>query len=369
MMRSKCVFTLAILFALALSIQKAFSQQLKLPLQDLTVPTSKAEDALCFQLHSVTLTTANLDSAKRFFVQGMGMQLNGPIRMSTQQRRSLIEQWDLPIGMDWQLYELSRPSVPENIRIRLLVIAKMTPLIHESYHVREIGSFALGFPNKRQALLDQEMHALGFSTQAAHQSGKEGLYNDIKDHDLESIYLGPDFVHHIGIERRNGMPQLAPYDTATGKGGPGYAAMVVTGMSESMISFFRYVMGWEVRRDNELSSGKNSPLGLQDGIKFRYTIVYAKGASSGHIVLMDFRDNKKIIPKTPPRLPNRGIGMYTVFTKNLDEVKQLAVQQKTTILSDITAYEDPLHGRVRSLVLVAPNGIVFEVLEKPRPLF
>ena len=187
--------------------------------------------------------------------------------------------------------------------------------------------------------------------------------------DWEASYMGPDFVHHTGIERGSGMPQLAPYDTATGKGGPGYASMVVTGMSDAMISFFRYVLGWEVRRDIELATGKNSPLALEEGIKYRYTIVYAKGASSGHILMMDFRDGIKITPRTKPRLPNRGIGMYTVFTKNLDEVKSLALQQKTSILSDITSYEDPIHGSVRSLLLVAPNETVFEILEKPRPLF
>lgn len=345
------------------------AQQFNTITKDLTIPVSKAEDALCFQLHTITLTTANLDSARRIFVQGMGMQLSGPVKLTTLQKRSLIKQWNLPASLDWQLYELSRPSVPENIRIRLLVVAKPTPLIHETYHTRELGPFALGFPNANQVLLDQELRALGFPAKAPLQAAVLPKPDGGQYRDWEASYMGPDFVHHTGIERGSGMPQLAPYDTATGKGGPGYASMVVTGMSDAMISFFRYVLGWEVRRDIELATGKNSPLALEEGIKYRYTIVYAKGASSGHILMMDFRDGIKITPRTKPRLPNRGIGMYTVFTKNLDEVKSLALQQKTSILSDITSYEDPIHGRVRSLLLVAPNETVFEILEKPRALF
>ena len=364
-------FLLKVFVALfmVMSANNLLAQQRIVSQQDLTIPTSKAEDALCYQLHTVTVTTAHLDSARRFFVQGMGMQLSGPVKISTLQRRTLIKQWNLPASLDWQLYELSRPAVPENIRIRLLVVAKPTPLIHESYQVREIGPFTLGFPNNKQEQLDQELRALGFTTKAPMQAAMLTKPDGGQYRYLETIYMGPDFVHHVGIERGNGMPQLAPYDSITGLGGPGYSAMVVTGMSDAMISFFRYVLGWEVRRDNEWATGKGSALGLEEGVKFRFTIVYAKGASSGHILLMDFRDGIKTVPKVKPRLPNRGIGMYTVLTKNLDEVRSLALQQKAQILSDITAYEDPIHGRVRSLLLIAPNETVFEILEKPRPLF
>lgn len=365
----KIILSLFLAFCFDCVTQDAFAQQIKPTIKDLTIPVSKAEDALCFQLHTVTLTTANLDSARRFFVQGMGMQLSGPIKLNTLQKRTLIKQWELPAGLDWQLYELSRPSVPDNIRIRLLVVARPTALIHESYQVRELGSFGLGFPNAKQVLLDQELQSLGFSAKAPLQTTILPKPDGGQYRDWEATYMGPDFVHYTGIERGNGMPQLAAYDTVTGKGGPGYTSMVVTGMSDAMISFFRYVLGWEVRRDVELTTGKGSPLGLEEGIKYRYTIAYAKGASSGHIQMMDFRDGVKITPKTKPRLPNRGIGMYTVFTKNLDEVRSLAIQQNAQILSDITSYEDPIHGRVRSLLLVAPNETVFEVLEKPRPLF
>jgi hypothetical protein len=216
-----------------------------------------------------------------------------------------------------------------------------------------------------QTRLDQNLKALGFKSKTAIPNKQdEGMTNM-----PEAIYLGPDFVHYTSFDMNNGQQQPSAYDPATGLGGPSFATFVVTGMSDAMISFFRYVLGWEVRRDNELATGKNSVLGLEDGIRYRYTMVFAKGASNGHINLMDFRDGVKTGPKSKPRLPNRGVGMYTVFTKNLDEVKALAVQQKAAILSDIIAYEDPIHGRVRSMLILAPNETVFEILEKPRPLF
>lgn len=341
------------------------AQQIKPSTLEINMPVSKAEDALCFQLQTITLSTANLDSAKRLFVQGMGMQLNGPVKLTTLQRKTLIQQWKLPASLDWQLYELSRAEVEETIRIRLLVCSKPTPLIQEGYQTRALGTFAIGFPNMNQTRLDQNLKALGFKSKTAIPNKQDEDMTNMP----EAIYLGPDFVHYTSFDMNNGQQQPSAYDPATGLGGPSFATFVVTGMSDAMISFFRYVLGWEVRRDNELATGKNSVLGLEDGIRYRYTMVFAKGASNGHINLMDFRDGVKTGPKSKPKLPNRGVGMYTVFTKNLDEVKALAIQQKAAILSDIIAYEDPIHGRVRSMLILAPNETVFEILEKPRPLF
>lgn len=343
----------------------ATAQQIKPSTLELNIPVSKAEDALCLQLNTITLSTANLDSAKRLFLQGMGMQLNGPVKLTTVQRKTLIQQWNLPASLDWQLYELSRAEVQEIIRIRLLVCSKPTPLIQEGYQPRALGSFAIGFPNMNQIRLDQNLKALGFKSKTVVSNKPDDGVPNMQ----EAIYLGPDFVHYTGVDMNNGQQQSSAYDPITGIGGPCFATFVVTGMSDAMISFFRYVLGWEVRRDNELATGKNAVLGLEEGIRYRYTMVFAKGASNGYINLMDFRDGLKIAPKSKPKLPNRGIGMYTVFTKNLDEVKALAMQQKLAIISDIISYDDPFHGRVRSMLLLAPNETVFEILEKPRPLF
>jgi hypothetical protein len=315
------------------------------------------------------MATNRLDSIKRIFVQGLGMQINGPVKISPQQKRILSQQWNIPFSLEWQLYELSSPNANAQIRIRLLVFTKTVPAMHDSYQIRETGPLALGFPNNHQNLLDEAMRVLGYRTKAPAQTFLTKTPDGGEYKTKEAVYLGPDLMHVISLERENGILHQSPSDSLSAMGGPGYVTMVVTGMSDQMVQFFRYVLGWEVRRDNELVSARNTAWGLEEGVRYRSTFVYAKGAVQGHIVLIDFRDGGKIVPKNKPRLPNRGMAMYSLLTQNLNEVKALAQQQRIQVLSDIQSYDDPLIGRVRSMVLMAPNEMAFEIIEKPKPLF
>lgn len=347
-----------------LSIIYTISGQKPVSQQDITIPTSTKAEAICNQLHTVTICTSNLDSIKLFFAEGMGMELKGPIKTSSSQKKMLGQLWSIPATINWQLYLLHRPKAPENIQIRVLLLQKETPLIHTSYSAREMGPFTLGFPNANQEKLDSCLKKLGFTTMAPMQAAMLSKPDGNKYRYLETIYKAPDFIHAVGIERGNGMPQLAPYDSSTLKGGPGYSAQIVTGMSNEVIDFYTSVLGWEIRRDNEWTTSPGSALGIEAGVPFRFTILYAKGASSGHIILMDFKDNKKILANAAPQLPNRGIGMYSFFTKNILQVKQNATKQGIKIIKDITNINYPWLGQVKAMTLLAPNNVLIEVLQE-----
>ncbi|MBR2648826.1 MAG: hypothetical protein IKD55_08290 [Sediminibacterium sp.] len=331
-------------------------------LRDISEPESSEADALCGPLKIITICTAYLDSLELFYVKGMGMQLSGPFSLTKEQEKMQKRLFD--INGNYKLYLLERKNVPENIKIRVLLVSKNNPLIHKSYNAREMGPFTLGFPNANQEKLDKELRALGFTTMAPMQAAMLSKPDGTKYKYLETIYKAPEFVHIVGIERGNGMPQLAPYDSATLKGGPGYSAQIVTGMSNPMIQFYTYVLGWEMRRDNEWKTGEGSALGIEAGIPFRFSILYAKGARSGHILLMDFTDGKKIESNTPAQIPNRGIGMYSFETKNIQEVLERAKEKKLRVLQNPIIHEDAILGKVTAMTLLAPNGVMVEIYQK-----
>jgi catechol 2,3-dioxygenase-like lactoylglutathione lyase family enzyme len=354
----KQLFTV-LLFFVAITIIQA---QKPGAMRDISEPESSEADALCGPLKMVTICTAHLDSIELFYVKGMGMQLTGPYALTKEQEKMQKRLFD--INGNYKLYLLERKNVPENIKIRVLLVSKNNPLIHKSYNAREMGPFTLGFPNANQEKLDKELRELGFSTMAPMQAAMLSKPDGTKYKYLETIYKAPEFVHVVGIERGNGMPQLAPYDSATLKGGPGYSAQIVTGISNPMIQFYTYVLGWEMRRDNEWKTGEGSALGIEAGVPFRFSILYAKGARSGHILLMDFADGKKIDTYAPPQIPNRGIGMYSFETKSIEEVAERAKEKRLRILQAPIVHEDAVLGKVKAMTLVAPNGVMVEIYQR-----
>ncbi len=332
-------------------------------MRDLTEPESKKEDALCGQLRMATLCTNDLGAIKKFYVDGMGMTLSPALAMNNAQKQMAKALWGIPNKIDFTVYKLYRKEVPENILIRVLLIKQKMPAIHESYSSREQGPFSLGFPNNMQRQLDVSLRKHGVESMAPLQASKIYRADSSFYNYLETIYKAPDNVHAVGITRE-GIAQLAPYDTATGLGGPGYSAQVVTGMSDTIISFFKNVLGYEVRRDNLWTSGKGSALGIEAGVPFRFTALYAKGATNGHVLLMDFKDKQSIELKMPPRLPYRGLGMYTMETKDLQKVYANALAFHATGLQKPSIYNDAILGKIKLICMQMPNGFLVEVFER-----
>lgn len=354
----------SLLFALFYCFIQFGQAQSALHVKDITVPESSRADALCGPLHMVTMATGYLDSIELFYVKGMGMKLVGPISLTKKDKKQQKEMWDLASSFDYSLYLLQRPNVPENIQIRVVLVSKKIQPIHKSYNSREMGPFTLGFPNGNQEGLDSSLRSLGFSSMAPMQAAILSKPDGTKYKYLETIYKAPEFVHAVGIERGNGMPQLAPYDTVSLKGGPGYAAQIVTGISKSVLNFYTEVLGMEIRKDTEWRTGEGSALGIEPNIPFRFAIVYSKGATSGHLIFMDFKDNKKLSTNTAPKLPNRGIGMYSFETKSIRQVYNRAKDQGVRIIQTPIDYKDPIIGSCRLMTMIAPNGVMVEVFQR-----
>jgi len=172
-----------------------------------TLATDVHNSGLCGYLHTATLSTNDLEGIRKFYVDGMGMTLEGPIELQEDQERTQRKLWDIPSDVSYAYYHLYRPSVPTLIQIRLLVFKEEHPTIHKSYKSLELGPFSLGFPNLDQKGLDQKLEGLGVSFMAPLQEGTIPRPDGTEYRYWETIYKGPDYLHCVGIERGDGMPR------------------------------------------------------------------------------------------------------------------------------------------------------------------
>ncbi len=334
----------------------------KIVTKDPLAPTSDAADALTGGLHTATLATTSLEDIKKFYVDGMGMSLEGPLPVDATTKQQQRQLWDIPKDINWETYRLYRPSVPSLIQIRLMVLNKETPLIHKSWSARELGPFSLGFPNLNQEQLDKELRTKGFESMAALQEGTVPRSDGTSYRYIETIYKAPDYLHAVGIERKDGMNQLAPVDSLTQKGGPGYSAMVLKD-SDTFLKFLTDVLGQELRADREWKSSPGSALGIEEGVPFRFALVYAKGHAYNHLLFLDYKDGQYIELDVTPKVPNRGLGMWTFKTKDIQEIKSNAEKMDIQILQEPMVYNDPILGKVKVMTMLAPNGFLIEIFE------
>ena len=329
---------------------------------DSLAPLTDGSDRLAGPLRAATICTADLDAHRLFFCDGLGMMMDGPLEISDETRDACRERWGIGGEVGWEVYHLSRPDVPEVAVIRLLVLDRVTPSIHTSWSPHAVGPFSLGFPTDDLEALDPHLRGLSF-----------GALNPLSRYEVprpdgstygihESIFGAPDFLHAVGISRRDGMAQLGPTD-ARGRGGPAYTAYV-TDDSDALIAFFTDVLGWELRSDREWeSTGETGAMQNPEGTVFRFSIVYAKGASTGHVLVVHFRTLDPRPAGAAPRPPNRGLTMWTFAARDLDAVAERSRASGAEIVSGPAGSADPLWGTARAMTLRTPDGFTVELYE------
>jgi catechol 2,3-dioxygenase-like lactoylglutathione lyase family enzyme len=334
--------------------------------RDPLAPKSSPGAATIGPLHTATICTSDLAAHLRFLGDGLGMRARGPLPLDANTRARLNTLWGMNPGERWSMYLLDRPAVPYAVRVRLLVFDAPGPAVRQTHDPREPAPFTLGFPTNAAPSLDAAVRALGFESLAPMEQSTIPRPDGTSYGLREVVFRGPDLVHAVVVSRLDGMPQLGPVDPKTGHGGPVYSAQVVRD-SEAIVKFYCDVLGMEVRSDREWKSGAKSAIGLPAGTAFRFTILYAPGATSGQLLLMDFRGATASASGVVPRPPSRGLGMYSFRVKSLDTTAAKIRTAGATVVTEPTTVEDTDLGRVRAMTVVAPNGVLVELFEPARP--
>jgi catechol 2,3-dioxygenase-like lactoylglutathione lyase family enzyme len=331
--------------------------------RDPLAPRTSAADAPTGPLHTATICTNDLEGSLRLYRDGLGMRARGPVGVSAAARRTQNRLWGMPPDQPWSLYLFDRPGVDAAARIRLLVVDGAGPAIRNTWDPREPGPLTLGFPTTNLPDLDARLRRLGFETLAPMERSQIPRPDGSRYGLLESVFKGPDKVHAVGVSRLDGMPQLGPVDPATGHGGPAYSAQVVVG-SDAIVRFYCDLLGMELRSDREWTSGPASAIGLPAGTPFRLALIYSPGASTGQLLLMDFRGGTARPGGVSPRPPNRGLGIYTFEVKRLDATAAKLRAAGVRVIAGPIRYDSPDLGTLRAMTVLAPNGVIVELFER-----
>ena len=235
--------------------------------------------------------------------------------------------------------------------------------IHQSWNALELGPFSIGFPNLDQTTLDQKMRKAGFQglnkMEVYPLQRSDGTEYTIK----ETIFNGPNFIHAVGIERCDGMPPLGDVDPQTGMGGPAYSAQIIRNTEASLL-FYTQILGLELRAGWVWeSAGTDGALNVPDGTTFKFSLVYAPGARSGHLLFVEYLNQPVINPTSPPRLPSLGMGMWSFEVKNLTDLLTRASQAQYPLFRSPLNYKHPLLGPIQSALFHDPDGFLIEVYQ------
>ncbi len=275
------------------------------------------------------------------------------------------ELWGLGAGQQWseQLYE--RPGLPQVPRVRVLAMDAPGAVIRPGMDVLLEGGLSVGFAVRNRVEMEQCVargEALGIGTTAGITTIEFRRPDGSPYEALETHFKAPDDVYGLGVGRPEDLPPVGPIEPGQMIGGPAYSAQVVNHADDD-VAFYRDVLGFEVRRDVDLtSSGPAGGLDLQAGTVMRFLQLYAAGSDTGYLVMLDFRDAGKP-PSGPIRPPGRGVAMWTFPTDDLDAVLARGREQGVRVLGGPVMLDSPLLGSHRAATLLTPHGFLIELVQ------
>ena len=318
-------------------------------------PIADGAGANAGPLSGALLVTRDLAGIRRAYVDAAGMSMRGPLHADAATENAQRRLWQMPLDMHWQTYLLTRPALPDAIRILVIVPDVDTPIIRRSYAREETGPYALGFPNPDVRTLDKRFIALGFRRTLPTVNEYSLQLRDGTPYPVtEASYETADNTRLVLMQRGAGLRQTGSVDPTTHLGGPGYSSLIVEDAT-TMEKFFTQVLDYERRSNREWTVFKP---------RFRYMTLHARGAHTGNLGLVEYDvADRHSATGVAPRPPNRGLAGWSFQVRSLDEVLARARAQSAVIVSLPLIYDDPRFGAARVASLLAPNGLLIEVYE------
>ncbi len=315
--------------------------------------------------HTFTVATNSLAESRLFYERSWGLRVVGRVALAEPVAHAQHELWGVePRSTRWQTYYLRRDGVDYAAQIRLLVLEQAAPAYRTSWSPTRLGPFTIGFPNGRQELFDRELRSLGFGALNALERTSFTTADGRRYEIIETVHTGPDFIAGVGVARSAGEPGITPLD-ATGRGGPGYSMMICDDV-EPMVRFMTDVLGYRIRtRKVWQSTGSQGALNVPDGTEFDFAQLAPPDSPYGFLVFIAFRNLTTTPPAAPPRLPSRGLVLYSLRVGNLDDrlARARAFPGGALQVRGPVALAVPGMDGARFATVVAPNGVMFELFD------
>ncbi|MCU0624383.1 MAG: hypothetical protein MUF53_11075 [Gemmatimonadaceae bacterium] len=333
---------------------------------DPMAPRPGAAPSLCGPLECVTVATHDAEAVSAFMTQAMRLR---PLAARSEasgadapgQREHERQRWGLAPDAQWRELRFAGPEGERGAVVRVLVMSG-GELIRPNMESRLTGGLSIGFPAASLEETLARVTSLGFESTAGivrltitRPDGSSYVSGEV-------LFRGPEQVYMLAVGRPADMTPVGPIDAVTGMGGPAYSALVVPDASRE-IEFYREILGWETRQDIVLTtSGPAGGLGLDAGTQFRFVQLFAPGATSRYVCLLDMLAVGRANP-VAPRLPNRGLVMWTFGTAVFDEVARRVRAAARGGNAGLQPRFSDAPG-ARALTVLSPAGLMIEVVER-----
>ena len=330
--------------------------------QDIFIPLSKTADAVVGPLDTVTWVTNNSHDLEDILINGYFQSTDGWYRPEKKELNRLNRYLGFNNELTWKIAKFFMKGEGKNINVRVIAVDQSLPCIRSSYDGLYEGGATISSPIVDLSSHETIMKKMGINSTIGiknmeFQSPAGETYVS-----SEIVYEGPDNIFILGVTRPEIFIPIGPINNNRGIGGIAYSARCTANTDET-ISFFKNILGYEIRRDVEFQIDNNSAINISEGVKERFIQGFSPGTSSGYIVLMDHGEYTKQNKIEPNKMPGRGITMWSFMTTNLDHIYDQAKSNNIEILSSFDREIECKYFHSKSLILKDPDGFSIEIFE------
>ncbi|MFK7889108.1 MAG: VOC family protein [Gammaproteobacteria bacterium] len=112
-----------------------------------------------------------------------------------------------------------------------------------------------------------------------------------------------------------------------------------------------------------LAARNASPPRIREGTSERFIQLFAPGANTGYLVLLDHGDAAITSPAPTYGPPSRGVVMWSFPTTDLNEVLARTQKHGARLLQEPARRESPFLPDARTAIVEDPNGFPLEFFE------
>ncbi|MEM8984962.1 MAG: VOC family protein, partial [Pseudomonadota bacterium] len=249
-----------------------------------------------------------------------------------------------------------------NVAVRVIEVDSTAPVVRPEASGRHVGGLSIGFPMHDIDAREEKLAAMGIPSSVGRkdlefQSPTGETYTSSEIH-----FIGPEDVYLLGVKRPDGLTPVGPMPGGTPIGAPAYSARCVTD-ADLVNRFFVEQLGFECRRDMALTVGSPSGLKLEPGSVERFIQLFAPGAATGYLVLLDHGDITVASPAPSLGPPSRGVAMWTFATDQIEHVREQVSNAGCRIIAELSDRSSPLLASKRSFIVEDPDQFPVEIVE------
>ena len=237
----------------------------------LNVPSTLTKRILAGPLRLVTLCSDDIDEIRSFYVDHMGLSLDGPL--DVEEPEKLKTYFGITEGIEMAIYQVGPKYADDGIFFRIINISQSTPKIKGSASAREVG------------LLMMER-----------QSGAKDQLSQSPNH-----FYWSNLTSSVSEE---------PTPTVT----------LVTDQLEEDIVFYTHIFGMNLIAEETREMAKKELPGLDRHTIIRSVRLQSKTGEGCYIQLIAYDDEEYNELQAAPRLPNQGIVMCSYETTDIGEI-------------------------------------------------